>query len=176
MTSKKLKTRTAINWSYRPFDCNLGKLPKTFESGSMEAKPKASSNQSSQLAPLWLRPGQGRVLMASEWLSGNPAEWCKLSTPLAETGPSLCRSFRTSDQLGGWWESNKGLEDWHLLAQSGPWFSPQPLPRPRFLSLHSQLHKLSPLPWIFVYAPQIPLPRGLSWDPLSVSFKAPFFK
>lgn len=107
MTSKKLKTLTAINWSYRPFDCNLGKLPKTFESGSMEAKSKASSNQSSQLALLWLRPGQGRVLVASEWLSGNPAEWCKLSTPLAETGPSLSRSFGTSDQVGGWWESNK---------------------------------------------------------------------
>ena len=52
----------------------------------MPAKPMASSNQFSQLAPLRLKPGQDSMLVASEWPSGNPAEWFNLLTLLAETG------------------------------------------------------------------------------------------
>ena len=94
----------------------------------MPAKPMASSNQFSQLAPLRLKPGQDSMLVASERPSGNPSEWCHLLTILAETGLHCTHPPGPIIRLYGLWEPNKefrirrGVPDlWDLKPNDRSW-------------------------------------------------------
>lgn len=127
----------------------------------MAAKPKASSNPSSQLVPPWQRLGQGRGWVVSEGPCANSAKCYKLPTLLVKAGSSQHRK--------GLVPHSGGVVSGHetQITELGD------CNQTPFSVFYAWLHNLLPLPRIFVCAHHILLLNF--WDPFSLSFKAPFF-